>query len=119
MSDSARNELWQWAPDAAMTEGFFKQKWGADYTLAEIESGVDKVVTGLRRELVVPEDDEDSDAEEDEEAQDADEGDAMQVDDKGVASQGASDAAGSGAALDMPQMPLESVHRFMTTGKVG
>ena len=56
LSNNDLDELWEWAPQDATKEGM-KQKWGADYTLAEIQMGVDKVKTGLERELKVPEDD--------------------------------------------------------------
>lgn len=51
-------ELWEWAGVAANEEAR-KHEWGGDYTLEEIEGGIENVVTGLR--------DEDSDEEEDEE----------------------------------------------------
>ena len=42
-------ELWEWAGVAANEEAR-KHEWGGDYTLAEIEGGIENVVTGLRDE---------------------------------------------------------------------
>ena len=43
------NDLWEWAGVAA-NEQARKHEWGGDYTLEEIEGGVENVVTGLRDE---------------------------------------------------------------------
>lgn len=51
-------ELWEWAGMAA-NEQARKHEWGGDYTLEEIEGGIENVVTGLR--------DEESDEEEEDE----------------------------------------------------
>lgn len=118
LSDRDRNELWQWAPSAANAEAR-KQKWGADYTLAEKIEGVENVVTGLRRELVEPPDDIDDEGDEyDEFTDEEDEPDKMEVEQQKVnASNGALDALQPVSSA--PQMPLETVHKYMTTGKVG
>lgn len=42
-------ELWEWAGMAA-NEQARKHAWGGDYTAAEIEGGIENVVTGLRDE---------------------------------------------------------------------
>ena len=42
-------ELWEWAGVAA-NEQARKHEWGGDYTLEEIEGGIENVVTGLRDE---------------------------------------------------------------------
>ena len=42
-------ELWEWAGVAANEEAR-KHEWGGDYTLEEIEGGIENVVTGLRDE---------------------------------------------------------------------
>jgi mediator of RNA polymerase II transcription subunit 8, fungi type len=126
LSDHHRRELWQWAPSAANAEAL-KQKWGADYTLAEVEGGVEHIETGLKRELVAPlpdedmdEEDEDEDEEEDEEGDEDEE--AMEVDtgpDATTSSQPRPATGTTVSAVTVPQMPLGSVHKFMTTGKVG
>ena len=43
-------ELWEWAGMAA-NEQARKHEWGGDYTLEEIEGGIENVVTGLRDEV--------------------------------------------------------------------
>jgi len=121
LSDSERHELWQWAPSAANVEAR-KQKWGADYTLAEKQAGVEHVVTSLRRELMEPLDEDDGEEDEYDEVTDDEEDDADKMDVEGQAkSAGASTAQAQSLARAViaPPMPLESVHRFMTTGKVG
>lgn len=128
LRDCDRRELWQWAPSAANVEAR-KQKWGADYTLAEVEGGVEKVVTGLQRELVVPAEDVDDDDEfdsdgdgdgDEDEDQEAEE-EVMDVDAKPGFNRQLQPVEATASALrpSAPQMPLESVHKFMTTGKVG
>ena len=104
-------ELWEWAPVEANQEAR-RRNWGGNYTLEERETGVENVVTGLRREL------EDDDEEEEEEA------DNMEI-------VGARKKASGGAGLEfdiaaarpaqhqettVPAMPLDDVLRFMTTG---
>ena len=42
-------ELWEWAGVAA-NEQARKHEWGGDYTLVEIEGGIENVVTGLKDE---------------------------------------------------------------------
>ena len=118
LRDHDREELWQWAPSAANDEAR-KQKWGADYTLAEVQAGVEKVITGLKRELIEPPlDDEMEDEDEDDFEEEEEEGEeeAMEVDVKPDASTLARPVA---VDTGPKQMPMESVHRYMTTGKVG
>jgi mediator of RNA polymerase II transcription subunit 8 len=127
LSNNDLDELWEWAPQEASKAGM-KQKWGADYTLAEIQMGVDKVKTGLGRELKIPEDDENEEAMEDE---DEDEGEEEVTDEEDDDAE--SDKmdvieirrrpGGSGLRYEVsdrapvaPPMPLENVFRFMMTG---
>ena len=42
-------ELWEWAGITANEEAR-KHEWGGDYTLAEMEAGIENVVTGLKDE---------------------------------------------------------------------
>lgn len=119
LSTQERNELWQWAPSAANSQAR-KQKWGADYTLAEIQNGIENVNTGLKRELIEPPDDADEDEDDYDEGsdeEDEDDNDKMDIEQArpGVAtSSGVSQQKPAG-----PQMPVETIHRFMTTGRVG
>ena len=118
LSDRDRNELWQWAPSAANAEAR-RQKWGADYTLAEKEAGVEEVVTGLRRELVVPPDEteeEDEEYEEVTEEEEDEEADKMDVETRQKPNVSGQAASSRPAASSMP---LNSIHKFMVTGKTG
>jgi len=51
-------ELWKWAGPAANDQAT-EQKWGGDYTLEEIEGGMENVTTGLVGGDVSDEDEED------------------------------------------------------------
>ena len=121
LRDKDRHELWQWAPGAANAEAR-RQKWGAEYTLAEVQNGIENVVTGLKRELVEPPPDEDMDEDDDDFGDDDDEEEdeegSMEVDAK---PDGADYSPSSTSRPETagPQMPMESVHKFLTTGKVG
>jgi mediator of RNA polymerase II transcription subunit 8, fungi type len=121
LSDNDRHELWQWAPGAANAAAR-KQTWGADYTRAEQQAGVDSVVTGLRRQLVEPPEDEEEEGPDDEEEEyegsdEDDEGeDAMDVEQqKPKDTKSAIGSQTTRPATD--QMPLSSVLKFMTTGR--
>ena len=72
LRDNDRQALWQWAPGAANAEAR-RQKWGADYTLAEVQNGIEDIVTGLKRELMEPPPDEDMDEDKDDFGDDDDE----------------------------------------------
>lgn len=103
------------------------QKWGADYTLGEVRSGIDSVRTGLKRELIEPQDDEAEDEdgqgdedEEDEITDDEAEQNPLENDDKmdtrpsNVSTSAAPDNSTLAAAS---MMPMTSLHRFMNTGR--
>jgi mediator of RNA polymerase II transcription subunit 8, fungi type len=123
LRDGDRQELWQWAPSAANAEAR-KQKWGADYTLAEVQGGVEKVVTGLRRALVEP-----PEVEEIEDEAESEYGEEEEEEDEVGVEMDVDLTVLSGSALQpstVPviepaetQMPMERVHRFMTTGSGG
>jgi mediator of RNA polymerase II transcription subunit 8, fungi type len=124
LSDNDLDQLWDSAPQDATKEGM-KQKWGADYTLVEIQMGVEHVKTGLIRELKIPEDDDNEetmeDAEEDEEATDEEDEDADT--DKMDVIEVRRKPGGSGLQYEVsdrppvaPPMSLENVFRFMMTG---
>lgn len=126
LSNNDLDDLWEWAPQDASKEGM-KQKWGADYTLAEIQMGVDKIKTGLERELKIPEDDDNEDAMEDEEEEGeeevTDEEDDDAESDKMDVIEIRRKPGGSGLRYEVsdrppvvPPMPLESAFRFMMTG---
>lgn len=124
LSDEDRNALWHWAPSAANTEAR-KQKWGADFTLEEKQRGIESVMTGLRRELLEPPDDEGDEMEEDEEEYDEvtddEDEDKMEVEPTKSESKEAAAAAASGENQPVippaNQIPLQSLHKFMTTGR--
>jgi hypothetical protein len=110
LSDPDRRKLWEDAAQLALTEAR-KQKWGADYTLAEAQDGVENIQTGLQRELVVPdleEDDDDYDFED----QDGDGDDSMDVD--GPAAEAGAREAENVAAV--PPLSLDVLMKFMSTG---
>lgn len=125
LSDNDVDQLWDSAPQDASKEGM-KQKWGADYTLAEVQMGVENVKTGLARELKIPEDDDNEETmEDDEEAEDeaSDEEDEDVDVDKMDVVEVRRKAGGSGLQDEVsdrppiaPPMPLENVFRFMMTG---
>ena len=127
LSNNDLDDLWEWAPQDASKEGM-KQKWGADYTLAEIQMGVDKIKTGLERELKIPEDDDNEDAMEDEEEEGEEEEVTGEEDDDAESDKMdvieiRRKPGGSGLRYEVsdrppvaPPMPLENVFRFMMTG---
>jgi len=125
LSDNEIDQLWDSAPQDASKEGM-KQKWGADYTLAEIQIGVENVKTGLTRSLKIPEDDDNEetmeDDEEGEDGEDDEEDEDVDVDKMDVIDVRRK-AGGSGLQYEVsdrlpmaPPMPLENVFRFMMTG---
>ncbi len=122
LTDDERNELWQWAPGAANKEAR-RQKWGADYTLEEIQRGIANVVTGLRRELVEPpEDDLDGEEEEEDEYEVTDDEeeedeDKMEVEQVKPESKPGLSATSLPVQRSVAQMPLQNIHKYMTTGR--
>jgi hypothetical protein len=110
LSDADRRKLWEGAAQSALTEAR-KQKWGADYTLAEAQAGVEKIQTGLQRDLVVP-DIEDDDDEYDFEDQDEEGDDSMDVD----APAAETGTGGAGSVKAVPSLSLDVLMKFMATG---
>ena len=119
-------QLWEWAPIAASEEAQ-KQKWGADYTLAEIESGIENVVTGLKRILTIPEEADSDEAEDDDEEDEDDEDDGEEDENEDVEMAGLgvnvksvdtgpqiTDTAGQ----HNPPMILDNIFRYMMQGAV-
>ena len=99
------NSLWSWANSASQSivgPMLENQDFDTDFTLAEMEDGVENVKTGLRRKMW---DDESGD--EDDEA--ADEMDEDKVSESKVEAEERIDPT-------LPPLPLEAVMRFMTTG---
>ena len=92
-------ELWEWAGMAA-NEQARKHEWGGDYTLEEIEGGIENVVTGLR----------------DEEESDEEEGDGEEKRDAGSAGEEGREKKkveeGGGKPLSMDEML-----RFLVKGE--
>ena len=127
LSDNDLDQLWDSAPQDASKEGM-KQKWGADYTLIEIQMGVENVKTGLSRELKIPDiDDNDETMEDDEEGEeeisDGEEDDDDVDNDKMDISEIRRKPGGPSLQYEasdrppiVPPMPLENVFRFMMTG---
>ena len=118
LSQSDQDELWQWAPVAANDE-IRKQNWGGDYTMAEKQSGIENVETGLTRELQEPPDPDEQDDNEGVEESDEDEGDEEDV----VEIRRKTNAPGlefdvATVKRSTPQMPLENIFRFMATGSM-
>jgi mediator of RNA polymerase II transcription subunit 8 len=111
--------LWDWAPVEANQEAR-RRNWGGNFTLEERETGVQNVVTGLRRQL------EDED-EEESESEEEGEGEEEEMEVVGVRRR-----SGGGAGLEFdivaptpgsrqqraagPAVPLEDILRYMTTG---
>lgn len=121
LSDEERNALWQWAPGAANKEAR-KQKWGADFTLEEKQNGIENVITGLRRDLIEPTDDdgdevEEEDEEEEYEVTDDEDDDKMEVEQTKTESRPGAAAESQPAMPIANQLPLQTVHKFMTTGR--
>ncbi|KAF9888788.1 mediator of RNA polymerase II transcription subunit 8 [Aspergillus nanangensis] len=118
LSERDLADLWDWAPVAA-NEDARRRNWGGNFTLEERESGIQNVVTGLKRQL---EDDDDDDEDEDEEDDDQGEEDEMEI--VGARKSG----TGPGLEFDIaavasqdqtpvaPVVPLGEILRYMTTG---
>lgn len=116
LSDSDRDELWQWAPVAANDE-IRKQNWGGDYTMAEKQSGIDNVKTGLTRVLQEPpEPDEHDDGEGVEESAEEDEEEEDIVEIRRKPNAPGLEFDVSTRKRSTPQMPIENILRFMVTG---
>lgn len=64
LTHSALQHLWSWAGPAANAQAR-KHTWGGNYTLDEVEMGVESVVTGLRRKLTVDRDEESEEEDDD------------------------------------------------------
>lgn len=122
LNHSDLNELWDWAPKAAKTRSW-QQCWGGDYTVAERLQGLkddgqgwDTIVTGLDREL------EDPGTPKNPEAKDEEEGGEDDVAEEDVM-EGVEDQpdkpVSSSRAQKAPPMPLDSMLKFMSTGKIG
>lgn len=127
LSDTDLDQLWEDAPPVASEKGR-KQQWGNDYTLAEVEMGVQNVRTGLKRELVLPptnedegaldDDDEEEDYDEEDDA-DEDDDDKMDVVEVRRKSGAPGLEYGVSTKTAVTQMPLENTFRFMMTGMSG
>lgn len=117
LPDEERHEFWQEAAIIADSE-VRKHAWfSGDYTLAEVQNGVENVRHGLKRELKLP-DTEPGDDEDDEEYEfeDADES-AMDVDQTSSDQNATSNTADASQRSLAQAMPLDSVLRLMTKGQ--
>jgi mediator of RNA polymerase II transcription subunit 8, fungi type len=116
LSEYDRDGLWQWAPIAANDE-IRKQNWGGDYTMAEKQSGIESVETGLKRELQEPLDpDEQDEGEGGEESEEEDEDEADVVEIRRKQNAPGLEFDVTTAKRSPPQMPMENIFRFMLTG---
>lgn len=123
LSDKDRQELWNWAPQAAQEELKRHVWFTADYTMAEREAGLEHVNHGLQRELIVPElpDSDDDDElfeemeEEEEDDDEEDAGDQAQKDMDGKA-QAQSGSAVTPTLSGRKPMPMDKIQHFMTKG---
>lgn len=116
LSERDRDDLWQWAPVVANDE-IRKQNWGGDYTVAEKQSGIENVKTGLKRELQEPPDpDEQDDSEGVEESEEGDDDEEDVVEIRRKPNAPGLEFCLSTVKRSAPQMPIENVFRFMVTG---
>ena len=122
LKQSEFQELWSSAGLAA-NEQARKHTWGGNYTLDEIQMGVENVVTGLRRKLKV-DPDESSDEDEDETAVEA-VGDDDEMEIVGVRRKSTGDGVefdlAKGSQHPAPEvataaLPVNSTFRFLMTG---
>ena len=97
------NELWSWAGpiENEMARKMLDEETLNDFTFEEQQQGVENVVTGLRRKLW----ESDSEDEEDEEIQMTGVEQAPKAEEKPV-------------EPTRPMMPMDTIFRFMSTGKL-
>lgn len=122
LSDRERSELWQWAGPAANREAR-KQIWDEDYTIAEKRAGTENVATGLNRKLRTPpepteENESDEEDQYDYESEEEAKEDKMEVEAQKPSVQPASDSQTT-KTTTAPQMSLDSMLKFATTGNIG
>ncbi|ETN38429.1 uncharacterized protein HMPREF1541_06464 [Cyphellophora europaea CBS 101466] len=117
LSDFDRRKIWYDAPRAALAQAR-KQKWGADYTLAEVQAGIETIETGLRRKLVEPplDDDDDEEFEDEEEEGEEEDSESMEVDP--ITNAGTTTTTADVSA-SVPPMSLDVMMRFMSMAKDG
>ncbi|KZF26196.1 hypothetical protein L228DRAFT_242628 [Xylona heveae TC161] len=129
LTEKELDSLWDWARVAANEEARARD-WDADYTREEQESGIQNVITGLRRKLRDP-DEESSDEEDNEEAIAGDEDEERNIPDDEMEVVGVRRKSGA-AGLEFqlrresehraammakkPSLPMTEVFRFMHTG---
>lgn len=120
LSDKDRDEIWNWAPGEANAYAR-KQTWGADYTRSE-SLNVENVVTGLKRQLVEPpEDDDDEEPDDDEDeyevSDEVEDGDgAMDVEKQQAVTEPKPAAEIHTTRTTPGKTPLTNIHKFMTMG---
>ena len=131
LSDTDLNSFWKWVPESYSRIGK-KQRWGKDFTLEEVRTGIESVETGLKRKLEEPEEHEIGPETEDDEMQtrvplpgeEDDEADEESEDEEEEAERveayRKSDvlASGMSATPSVPPMPLDKILQFMMTGSV-
>jgi mediator of RNA polymerase II transcription subunit 8 len=115
LSEAELAQLWEWAPLEANQEAR-RRNWGGNFTLEERESGIQNVVTGLRRQL---EDDLGSEEEESEgEGEEEEEMDIVGVHRKSVGGGLEFDIAVRHPHPVQPFVPLDDILKYMTTGRM-
>ena len=121
LPDKDRQELWNEAAIISDQE-VRKHAWfQADYTYEEVDSGIEHVRHGLKRDLKVPEREPDEDEDDDFDDIIEDDGaapdDRMDVDASKTASLQQNATKNQPSEIFNPPMPIDSVLRFMTTGQ--
>ncbi|KOS44592.1 hypothetical protein ACN38_g4494 [Penicillium nordicum] len=114
LSEAQLADLWEWAPLEANQEAR-RRNWGGNFTLEERETGIENVVTGLRRQL---EDDDGSEEESEGEEGDAEEMDVVGVHRKPGAAELEYNIAPHHPHPVHPFVPLDLILRHMTTGRM-
>lgn len=127
LSERDRLDLWDWAPPAAQREAMSHVWFQADYTKAEKDAGVENVVHGLKRPLVLPElpdadedEDEDQDEEDDFEDVDGNQPERMDLDIAKPSPQPSDTATAMQEPTHplRPPMPMDKILRFMAKGEM-
>ena len=130
LSDRDRKDLWQWALDASQRQAMRHDWFNADYTRAETEAGIENVVHGLKRDLVVPQlpdnddDDEEDEDEDDFEDVDVDEPDAGTPDKMDLDNPKPEPPAPAAATIEEPSkpfrppLPMDKILRFTAKGEM-
>ncbi|KAJ5996327.1 hypothetical protein N7522_007987 [Penicillium canescens] len=113
LSEAELTQLWEWAPLEANQEAR-RRNWGGNFTLEERESGIQNVVTGLRRQL----EDDLASEEEESEGEEEEEMDVVGVHRKSIGGGLEFDIAVRQPHPVQPFVPLDDILKYMTTGRM-